>query len=87
MSGKPIGARAPYGYKKDDKDKNKWIIDPVSSKVVKKIFMLIKRAMVYQVLLISLKKIRYYMSLIFQLIIQEVIYKEILQVSLVQSDH
>ncbi|MBP3200682.1 MAG: recombinase family protein [Lachnospiraceae bacterium] len=43
MSGKPIGARAPYGYKKDDKDKNKWIIDPVSSKVVKKIFMLIKK--------------------------------------------
>lgn len=43
MSGKPIGARAAYGYKKDDKDKNKWIIDPVSSKVVKKIFMVIKK--------------------------------------------
>ena len=58
MSGKPIGARAPYGYKKDDKDKNKWIIDPVSSKVVKKIFMLIKKDTEYQVLLINLKKIR-----------------------------
>ena len=42
MSGKPIGARAPYGYRKDPSDKNKWIIDMVSSKIVRRIFMLAK---------------------------------------------
>lgn len=36
--GEFIGSFAPYGYMKDPNDKHKLIIDPVASKVVKRIF-------------------------------------------------
>ena len=36
--GKYVGARPPYGYKKDNKDKNKLIIDEEKSVIVKRIF-------------------------------------------------
>ena len=36
--GKFVGAYAPYGYKKDPKDKHKLIIDEKAAKVVKRIF-------------------------------------------------
>lgn len=36
--GKFVGARSPYGYKKDNKDKNKLIVDEEKSIIVKRIF-------------------------------------------------
>ena len=36
--GKFVGARPPYGYKKEDKDKNKLVIDEEKSVIVKRIF-------------------------------------------------
>lgn len=36
--GEFIGSFAPYGYKKDEKDKSKLIIDPVAAEVVKRIY-------------------------------------------------
>lgn len=39
-SGIPLTTNPPFGYKKDENDKNKWIIDEPASKVVKKIFSL-----------------------------------------------
>lgn len=36
--GKFVGARPPYGYKKDNKDKNKLVIDEEKSLIVKRIF-------------------------------------------------
>lgn len=36
--GKFVGARPPYGYKKDSKDKNKLVIDEEKSIIVKRIF-------------------------------------------------
>ena len=33
-----LGSKAPYGYKKDKKNKNKLVIDKTKSKIVKKIF-------------------------------------------------
>jgi len=41
INGEFIGVAAPYGYKKDPKDKHKFIIDKKASKVVKKIFNMI----------------------------------------------
>ena len=40
QSGKPISARAPYGYKKSPDDKNVWVIDEPAAKVVRRIFQL-----------------------------------------------
>lgn len=37
-NGEYIGAFAPYGYKKDSKNKNKLVIDEYASKIVKEIF-------------------------------------------------
>ena len=42
-----LGAFAPYGYKKDINDKNKLIIDPVASEVIKEIFNLFKSGVGY----------------------------------------
>ena len=42
-----IGSFAPYGYLKDPNDKNKLIIDPVASEVVKEIFELFKSGVGY----------------------------------------
>lgn len=42
-----LGSFAPYGYVKDPNDKNKLIIDPVASEVVKEIFELSKNGMGY----------------------------------------
>ena len=39
-SGIPLTTNPPFGYKKDENNKNKWIIDEPASKVVKKIFSL-----------------------------------------------
>ena len=39
-SGIPLTTNPPFGYKKDENNKNKWIIDESASKVVKKIFSL-----------------------------------------------
>ncbi len=39
-SGIPLTTNPPFGYKKDENDKNKWIIDEPASKVVKRIFSL-----------------------------------------------
>ena len=39
-SGIPLTTNPPFGYKKDNNDKNKWIIDEPASKVVKRIFSL-----------------------------------------------
>lgn len=36
--GEFIGSFAPYGYKKDEEDKNKLVIDPVAAEVVKRIY-------------------------------------------------
>lgn len=33
-----VGSFAPYGYEKDEKDKNRLVIDPVAAEVVKRIF-------------------------------------------------
>ena len=40
MSGKPLSARPPYGYKKSEYDKNAWVIDEEAATVVRKIFRL-----------------------------------------------
>ncbi len=40
QSGKPVSARAPYGYKKSPENKNVWLIDEPAAKVVKRIFQL-----------------------------------------------
>ncbi len=37
-----MGSFAPYGYDRDEKDKHKLVIDPVASKIVKKIFEMYK---------------------------------------------
>ena len=42
MSGKPISVKPPYGYKKLESDKNKWVIDSEAADVVKRIFSLAK---------------------------------------------
>ena len=39
-SGIPLTTNPPYGYKKDEKDKSKWIIDEPASKIIKRIFSL-----------------------------------------------
>lgn len=39
-SGKPLATVPPYGYVKDPKDKNHWIVDETSASVVKEIFQL-----------------------------------------------
>ncbi|MCL1821088.1 MAG: recombinase family protein [Oscillospiraceae bacterium] len=36
--GKPLSANPPYGFIKDPDDKNRWLIDPESAVVVKRIF-------------------------------------------------
>ncbi len=38
MSGKPISSILPYGYMRDEKDKDKWIIDEEAAKTVRFIF-------------------------------------------------
>ncbi len=40
INGQFIGAFAPFGYVKSESDKNKLVIDPVSSEIVRKIFSL-----------------------------------------------
>ncbi len=40
ISGIPLTTNPPFGYTKDENDKNKWIIDEPASKVVKRIFTL-----------------------------------------------
>ena len=40
MSGKPTGNHAPYGYKKDPEDVNRWLIDEEAAAVVRRIFKL-----------------------------------------------
>ena len=40
ISGIPLTTNPPFGYTKDENDKNKWIIDEPASKVVKRIFSL-----------------------------------------------
>ncbi len=40
QSGKPLAARAPYGYKKSETDKNVWEIDEPAAEIVRKIFKL-----------------------------------------------
>ena len=40
ISGIPLTTNPPFGYKKDENNKNKWIIDEPASKVVKRIFSL-----------------------------------------------
>ena len=40
ISGIPLTTNPPFGYKKDENDKNKWIIDEPASKVIKRIFSL-----------------------------------------------
>lgn len=37
-SGKPTVSTVPYGYLKDQNDNNKWIVDKVAAKIVKRIF-------------------------------------------------
>lgn len=37
-SGKPTASSPPYGYIKDENDKNKWIIDEKAAEIVRKIF-------------------------------------------------
>ena len=38
QSGKPLSANPPYGYKKSEDDKNRWIIDESAAEVVRRIF-------------------------------------------------
>ena len=38
QSGKPLSANPPYGYKKSEDDKNRWVIDEPAAEVVKRIF-------------------------------------------------
>ncbi len=38
MSGKHVASHPPFGYKKDDSDKHKWIIDEKAAETVKEIF-------------------------------------------------
>ena len=40
QAGKPLSTHPPYGYKKSDSDKNQWVVDEESAKVVKRIFQL-----------------------------------------------
>ncbi|HEO6254315.1 TPA: recombinase family protein [Streptococcus agalactiae] len=37
-SGKPTASTPPYGYIKDEKDKNKWIVDEKAAEIVRRIF-------------------------------------------------
>ena len=37
-SGIPLTTNPPYGYKKSELDKNKWVIDEIPAQVVKKIY-------------------------------------------------
>ena len=39
-SGLPLASIVPYGYKRDEKDKNKWVIDEPAAKVVRQIYRL-----------------------------------------------
>ncbi|MGO5333227.1 recombinase family protein [Enterococcus cecorum] len=39
-SGKPLCTNPPYGYMKDPKDKNHWIVDEPAAEIVKRIFQL-----------------------------------------------
>ena len=39
-SGIPLTTNPPYGYKKDENDKSKWIIDEPAAKIIKRIFSL-----------------------------------------------
>ena len=39
-SGIPLTTNLPYGYKKDENDKSKWIIDEPAAKIIKRIFSL-----------------------------------------------
>ncbi len=38
LAGKHTSSAVPYGYLKDEKDKNKWVVDEVAAKVVRRIF-------------------------------------------------
>lgn len=38
LAGKHTSSSVPYGYLKSPDDKNQWIVDPVASKIVKRIF-------------------------------------------------
>ncbi|MBR5088181.1 MAG: recombinase family protein [Ruminiclostridium sp.] len=38
QSGKPLSVNPPYGYKKSEDDKNRWIIDEPAAEVVRRIF-------------------------------------------------
>ena len=38
MSGKPLSANPPFGYKKSEDDKNRWVIDEPAAEVVRRIF-------------------------------------------------
>ncbi len=40
MSGKPLAALPPYGYRKSEQDKNVWLVDEEAALVVKRIFKL-----------------------------------------------
>lgn len=40
LNGKPTCSSPPYGYLKDPKDNNHWVVDKVAAKVVKRIFSL-----------------------------------------------
>ena len=39
-SGLPLASIVPYGYKRDEKDKNKWVIDEPAAKIVRQIYKL-----------------------------------------------
>ncbi len=39
-SGKPLATNPPYGYKKSEDDKNKWVIDEETAPIVQRIFKL-----------------------------------------------
>lgn len=39
-SGIPLTTNPPFGYKKDENDKTKWIIDEPAAKIIKRIFSL-----------------------------------------------
>ena len=44
-SGLPLTTNPPFGYKKDEIDKNKWVIDEPAAKIVKKVFSLFIQGM------------------------------------------
>ena len=39
-AGIPLTTNAPFGYKKDPEDKNRWIVDEPAAEVVRQIFQL-----------------------------------------------